>query len=78
MPAKLEFEDNNICVLRIGGILRQPEFATCQAALAEKIDAGSKPRLLVIAENFEDWERLADWNDLDFMRTEYPHEVRAG
>ena len=67
MPAKLEFEDNDIGVLRIEGVLRQPEFAACQAELAKKIDAGSKPRLLVIAENFDGWERLADWNDLDFM-----------
>lgn len=28
---------------------------------------GSKPRLLVILENFEGWERGADWNDLDFL-----------
>jgi hypothetical protein len=78
MPAKLEFEDDGICLLRIGGILGQLEFARCQAKLVKKIDEGSKPRLLVVAENFEGWERLADWNDLDFMRTEYPHEVRAG
>ena len=67
MSAKIEFEDNDICVLRIGGTLSQPEFATCQAELAKKIDAGSKPRLLVVAENFEGWQRFADWNDLDFM-----------
>ena len=28
---------------------------------------GSKPRLLVILESFEGWERGADWNDLDFL-----------
>lgn len=67
MPAHLEFEDNDTCVLRIGGILKQPEFATCQAELSKKIDEGAKPRLLVIAENFDGWERRADWNDLDFM-----------
>jgi SpoIIAA-like len=67
MPATLEFEDKDICVLRIAGTLRQSEFAACQAELGKKIDLGSKPRLLVIAENFEGWERRADWNDLDYM-----------
>jgi SpoIIAA-like len=55
-------------VLRISGILKRSEFAAEQNALARQIDSGSKPRLLVILENFEGWERGADWgNDLDFM-----------
>jgi hypothetical protein len=54
-------------VLRISGTLKQSEFGAEQNAIARKIDAGSKPRLLVILENFEGWERGADWNDLDFM-----------
>ena len=32
-----------------------------------KIEVGAKPRVLAILENFEGWERGADWNDLDFM-----------
>src|SRR3954452_11640491 len=67
MPATIEFEPNDICVLRFSGTLKQSEFAAEQAALAQKIDKGSKPRLLVIAENFQGWERGADWNDLDYM-----------
>ena len=44
------------------------EFGAGQSALAPNIDVGSKPRLLVILENFEGWERGADWgNDLDFL-----------
>ncbi len=31
------------------------------------IDAGAKPRLLAILDEFEGWERGADWNDLDFL-----------
>jgi len=67
MPATLEFEPNDICVLRVSGTLGQSEFAQSQEALAQKIDAGAKPRLLAILEKFEGWERGADWNDLDFM-----------
>jgi hypothetical protein len=36
-------------------------------AFARHIDTGLNPCLLVILEeNFEGWERGADWNDLDF------------
>src|SRR5437588_11139205 len=67
MLAKIEYEPNNICVLRISGTLKRSEFGAEQSAMAGKIDAGAKPRLLAIVENFEGWERGADWNDLDFL-----------
>ncbi|MGH7937638.1 MAG: STAS/SEC14 domain-containing protein [Bryobacteraceae bacterium] len=67
MPLELKYDADDICELRIGGVLKRDEFAAAQAELAGKIDAGAKPRLLVIGENFEGWERGADWNDLDFL-----------
>ena len=67
MPVQIQYRPNDIYVLRISGILKRSEFAAEQSALARQIDSGSKPRLLVILENFEGWERGADWNDLDFM-----------
>ncbi len=67
MPVQIQYQTNDICVLRISGILKRSEFGAEQEALARQIDSGSKPRLLVILENFDGWERGADWNDLDFM-----------
>ena len=67
MPIEIEYEPNDICVLRIRGVLKQSEFAAKQSALADKIDVGAKPRVLAILENFEGFERGADWNDLDFL-----------
>jgi len=67
MPATIQYEPNDICVLRITGTLKWSEFAAEQSALARNIDTGAKPRLLVILEDFEGWERGADWNDLDFL-----------
>jgi hypothetical protein len=67
MPVQIEYEPNDTYVMRISGVLKQSEFAAEQSVLARNIDIGSKPRLLVILENFEGWERGADWNDLDFM-----------
>jgi len=67
MPVQVEHDANDICVLRISGVLKQAEFAAAQDELARKIDAGAKPRLLVVGEDFAGWERGADWNDLDFL-----------
>lgn len=67
MPLQIQYQPNDICVLRIAGILKRDEFAAAQDELARRIDVGAKPRLLAIAENFEGWERGADWNDLDFL-----------
>jgi len=67
MPAQIQYQADDIFVLRISGILKRSEFGAEQSALARNIDIGSKPRLLVILEGFEGWEPGADWNDLDFI-----------
>ena len=67
MPVQIQQQPNDTYVLRIGGTLKRSEFGAEEEALARRIDTGSNPRLLVILENFEGWERGADWNDLDFM-----------
>ena len=66
MAVQMKYEPNDICVLRISGILKRSEFGAEERALASHIDTLSKPCLLVILENFEGWEGGADWNDLDF------------
>jgi hypothetical protein len=67
MPLEIQYQPNDIYVLLISGVLNRDEFAAAQAELARKIDEGAKPRLLAIAEDFQGWERGADWNDLDFL-----------
>jgi hypothetical protein len=67
MPVEMKYEPDGIFALRISGILKRSEFGAEQSALARNVDAGSKPRLLVILEDFEGWERSADWNDFDFL-----------
>ena len=67
MPLQIQYQPDDIYVLRISGTLKRSEFAAEQSVLAHHIDTGSNPRLLVILENFEGWERGADWNDLDFL-----------
>lgn len=67
MPATIQHEPNNIIELHISGTLKRSEFSNIQRTAARDIDAGAKPRILAILENFAGWERGADWNDLDFM-----------
>jgi SpoIIAA-like len=67
MPATIQLEAKNIHVLRISGILKRSEFDGTQSTAARAIDAGAKPRVLAILENFAGWEKGADWNDLDFL-----------
>lgn len=67
MPLLIQNEPDNVQVLRISGILKRSEFGNVQSTAARVIDAGGKPRVLAVLENFEGWERGADWNDLDFM-----------
>jgi hypothetical protein len=74
MPVQMQYELNDLCVLRISGILKRSEFGAEERALARHIDTESNPRLLVILENFEGWEGGADWNDLDFYIL-YGHKV---
>jgi hypothetical protein len=74
MPANIQLESNNIHVLRISGTLKRSEFGQTQTAAAEAIDAGAKPRILAILENFAGWEKGADWNDLDFL-VSHSHEI---
>ena len=67
MPLQIQFEPTDVCVLRVSGLLKQSEFGAAQQEMAKKMDAGSKPRVLAVLENFEGWERGTDWNDIDFM-----------
>jgi hypothetical protein len=67
MPVTIQNESNNVYLLRISGVLKRFEFGAGQTSIGQNIDAGGQPRVLAILENFEGWERGADWNDLDFM-----------
>jgi hypothetical protein len=64
---KIDYEPGGICVLRISGIWKRSDFGASQDEVAHNIDAGARPRVLAILEDFEGWERGADWNDLDFL-----------
>ena len=59
--------ENDVWVMRASGLLRKSELDKIQAAGAEELKAGRNAKLLIIAEEFEGWERGADWGDLTFF-----------
>ena len=68
MPLSLQYDPaTSLCELRVEGTLKRSEFASCEQELAKHISAGAQPRVLVILDQFGDWEKNEDWDNLDFM-----------
>jgi hypothetical protein len=67
MPAAIQHIANDTYVLRLSGTLLRSEFDGVQGRTAADIDTGVKPRIFAILENFEGFERGADWGDLEFL-----------
>ena len=53
--------------VRIKGMMQLADQQALHAAAKKLIAQGLKPRLLVIVENFQGWEKGADWSDTDFL-----------
>jgi hypothetical protein len=60
-------QEAGVWVLRISGLLRKSELDQLQAAAAKELKTGATAKLLIVAEDFEGWERGADWGDLAFF-----------
>jgi len=67
MPANIRHESGDTYLLRISGTLLGSEFGRAQDAATIAIDAGVRPRLLVILDHFEGFERGAEWGDLSIL-----------
>ena len=73
MPATIHYESGNLCVLQVKGRLQRAMFNAGQESIARKIEAGIEPRVLAVLEEFEGWERGADWDDFEFQLTHGQH-----
>ncbi len=62
-------DDGGVFVMRITGILKKSELDALQSAAAKVMDADPllRGKVLIIAVNFQGWERGADWGDLTFF-----------
>lgn len=59
--------DGTVVYAGISGVMRLADLQTLQSAGMDVIRQGVKARLLVTLENFQGWEKGADWGDMDFQ-----------
>lgn len=76
MSAEIIESTGGIVTARISGKLTQPELTALQAAATELIRKHGKIRFLVIAEDFQGWEKEGDWGDISFQLENDVHIVR--
>lgn len=67
MSAEIINTADGILTVKMSGRLAQGELAGVQQQAAELLRPQSKTAILVLAENFQGWERGGDWNDLAFQ-----------
>lgn len=65
MSIEIQSNEQGLVIIRISGILQQPELVAGQSSLAEQLAGGEKVALLVDARDFEGWGKGGDWGDLD-------------
>jgi len=64
MSAEIVYDSGEVLTIKISGKLRQQELAAAQKGVAEILQKRGDSRLLVLAEEFEGWEKGGDWGDL--------------
>jgi hypothetical protein len=68
MSANLTYDPaTHLAELHISGVLQRPDMAAFEKEIAQRMDAGERPRVLVLLENFGGWQKGEDWNNFDFM-----------
>ena len=74
MGVTIRQEEGDLRVIRISGLLRKSEMDAAFAAEARKWGAATRIKVLVIVEDFEGFERGADWGDIDFL-VKHDHQI---
>ena len=67
MPAKFEREAGDTYVLKLNGTLLASEFRDAQTQASVPIGAGGKLNILTVLEDFEGFERGADWGEIETL-----------
>ena len=68
MAVTIQRESDKLLVMRITGLLKKSELDNVQAAAVKQLstESASRINILVVVENFQGWERNADWGDMSF------------
>lgn len=74
MGLTIQQEESNLRVMRISGLLRKAELDAALAAEARKWGPQTRVKALVMVEDFEGFERGADWGDITFL-VKHDHQI---
>ena len=74
MGVTIQQEEGNLWVVRITGLLKKSEMDAALAAEARKWGPGARIKALIIVEDFEGFERGADWGDITFL-VKHDHQI---
>jgi hypothetical protein len=74
MGVTIQQEEGNLRVLRINGLLRKSEMDAALSAEARKWASTTRLKVLVLLEEFEGFERGADWGDISFL-VKHDHQI---
>lgn len=72
MTAEITTVQNGLVTLRVSRRLTQEELAAAHAETARIIAVTGKIRVLVLAEDFDGWERGGEWSDFSFQQVHDP------
>ena len=64
MSAEIVTVDDGLLTIKITGKLTKPELESVQKDAAEILATQGKMGILVMAQDFEGWEKTGDWGDL--------------
>src|SRR5687767_2957812 len=67
MPVELIELSRNVIMVIVSGQLSQSELAEAQQGTAKVIAKLDRVRIVVIAEDFEGWQKGDGWNDMSFQ-----------
>jgi hypothetical protein len=69
MSATLEYQTDNLYLVRLAGNLKKSELDELQAEFVTYLAEAGAIRLLIVLENFTGWDRAGDWGDNSFFIT---------
>jgi hypothetical protein len=53
MPARIQYDQDSVCVMRLDGTVKRSEFGEVQDAMSLQIDAGEQPRIPAILDSWQ-------------------------
>lgn len=73
MSAEIISHFNGIVTNRVSGLLTQAELSAVQQEVLAIIGREGGIRLLILAEDFQGWDKAGDWEDVSFQSQSDPY-----